>query len=272
MPVASDVYALRQRAQQSGGSLDVNAEKSLQEAWGLARYRPVGLDVISPDGRVIVADHASRDPAVMRRFVANAVALAGVTTIRRLPPTPAAPDRGVGIRRDGSARLAVTVRATQSGRPANQTPIFDSLYLDSASLRALAPPQVQSGARYSIPRAVASQFAIALTDGSDPFYVIRPNDLTKVTVEAEVTSVNAGIVTVRLSGQLAGTRVHAGQGRPPNIGSADLDGYLTLDSAGRIHSCLIVTNGESHGEFNRTPHETAGLIEWKSGGASLTLR
>jgi hypothetical protein len=162
--------------------------------------------------------------------------------------------------------MAATIRMAQGGRPIYGAPVFDSLYLDAGSVKALTPNPIQAGARYAIPVGVARQLAVLISDGGDRFYSVRPEDVTTAQVKADVVSVRNGIATVSIGGTVAGVRQYREAGRGGVEGTAQLDGEITFDSSGRLLSVEIASEGRFSGPNTQTTraHETMGLLEWRA--------
>lgn len=266
VPVATDLRYMRIRGKQSAGLINAADESRIQREWQIDKYRPVGLHVLTPDGRVILNGAAPRDANSLRAWVASAVRAAGSPSPRTLPRNTAAADRGVGFRIDGSVRMAVTIRMSDNGRPVYGAPVLDSLYLDEASLRTLVPNPIRQGERYVIPQEISRQLAVMISDGGDRFYSIRPEDVTTAQMKAGVTSVRDRIATISLGGTVAGTRKYREAGRGGVEGTASLEGEMTIDSSGKLLSILIVSEGRFSGPNIRTthPHATMGLLEWRA--------
>jgi hypothetical protein len=238
----------------------------VRRSWGgLDKYAPIGLHVVGHDDKVI-GSFACRYVAageqrveVLLRFLDDARTKAGPLPERKVAARPLKPDRGSGLRPDGSARLAVTVRALRDGRPVNARPVFESAYLSAKQLTSLAPPQAKVGARYVIPKDTARQLTTALTDDGDDVFTIRPHEATAARIQAEVTAVSADRVEVRLSGELAGKR----ENRERLVeAKATVDGRLVFNRKGDLQSLLIVTDGRYRSPWAKSAHSVGGLLEW----------
>src|ERR1051325_6401171 len=94
VPVATDLRYMYLRGSQSAGLINAAEETRIQRAWGIAKFRPVGLHVLTPDGRVIVEAAAPRDAASLREWVAGAVQAAGNPSPRSVAVSVSASDRG----------------------------------------------------------------------------------------------------------------------------------------------------------------------------------
>ncbi len=195
---------------------DIEGEHRLQNAWGIKRFRPIGMHVVSPDGTLIASSACPLDSQVVLQFLRRALHGHESSLPRSVAPSGPARDRGYGLQPDGSARLAVTIRAMDHGRPAD-SPVLDSIRLTASQLKAMAPPNAVSGTRYALPAGASREFVRALTDTPDLTYALRAQDATAAHFEAQVVSVAATEVVVRIHGTLAGDR--PSQGAPHSIKS-----------------------------------------------------
>jgi hypothetical protein len=244
----------------AGGSED---ERRLRTEWGLARTSPTGTFVIRKDG-TLVARGGGSSPESLAAFLRQALARLDPVRAREETPRPSASDRGIGVRPDGSIRLALTARAFKDGRAGNHRPMIDSVVLAPVQVRTLAPPAgASAGARYAIPVETAREFARLLTDDGDRVYAMRPQDATEARLEATVVPPGGDIVVVRLEGAVAGRRPYSGGGLRVIESAGRLEGILTFGPGGDLVSLVVVSEADYRNPWARAPHAVGGLLEWK---------
>jgi hypothetical protein len=270
VPVAIDLRIDEHREPLQPGSeaaAQAQAQRKLLKAWGgLDQHRPIGLHVVLPDGKVI-AQYACRWVASGERpvremvdFLKEALSRTSPVAERKAELKPLNPDRGTGKRPDGSIRLAVVVRALESGKAMNHRPVFESAYLSATQLKALAPPEAKLGARYTIADAVARQFSTVLTDDGDDVFTIRPKEATVVQLQAEVVAVCETSIEVRIAGDLAGKRSSSER---IVAAQAKVQGLLTFNRKLELQNVLIVTDGLYRSPWAHQVHTVGGLLEWQ---------
>jgi hypothetical protein len=247
-----------------------DAERQQRKAWGgLDQHRPIGMHVVLPNDKVI-ASFACRWVASGERpvddllgFLKGALARAGSVPERNAKIGPLHPNRGVGVRNDGSIRLAVYARTLEKGRPVSHRPVFESAYLNARLMDTLTPGKVRVGERYLIPAEAARQLSTVLTDDGDDVFRIRPHEVTGVKLSAEVINVSKSGCVVSLAGELAGKRVYSGG---TVAAQAKLQGLLQFGSKRELQSVLIVSDGQYRSPWARETHTVGGLIEWARQG------
>lgn len=244
-----------------------SADRKLRRAWGgLEQHRPVGVHVVTPEGKVVASFNCryvasgEKSPAELLGFLKAALKSMDLPE-RKLKPAPLIPERGMGVRPDGSIRLAVTARPMQDGKPANHRPVFESAYLTAKQFQSLVPAKIEAGASYTIPEDTVRQLTTALTDDGDDVFRIRPAEATKARLQAEVTAITNDRVAVRVAGELAGKRASSER---VVEGQARLDGLLVFDRQGKLQSLVIVAAGQYRSPWARQAHAVGGLIEWKA--------
>jgi hypothetical protein len=270
VPVAIDLRIDEHRGPLAPGTAAAAraaAERQQLRAWGgLDRHRPIGLHVVLPEGGVI-AGYACRWVASGERpvselvaFLEEALGKTGPVPDRKAEVRPLNPDRGIGVRPDGSIRLAVTVRALRNGKAINHRPVFESAYLSAAQLRALAPPRARLGEHYALAEGVARQFTPALTDDGDDVFTIRPREATVARLRADVIAVSEAGLEVRIAGDLAGKRSSSER---VVAARAKVQGLLTFNRKAELQRLLLVSDGLYRSPWAREAHVVGGLVEWQ---------
>lgn len=183
---------------------------------------------------------------------------------RSVRPTAILPDEGIGLRADGSIRLSVTVRAMENGQLVRKSPVRDNLLLSVGDLRALLPPGIQERQKFTVADTTARLFALLVSDGPDPVYTIRPQDVTSGQLQATVIKAAGEGGEIRFRGKLAGSRVISGNNQPFG-GETALEGYLTFNTARKPVRLVMVAWGGFHMPWQRNSHDIVALAEWKAG-------
>jgi len=193
-------------------------------------YQHQGIWLASPDGRVLVAtgglppepakpgDH---DRKILKELREGMKAYGRIAP-RLVGATNPLPYRGIGVRPDGGATLAVSGKdlptrdLTKQIEPfALPEARFDSVVLSAAEWSALAPPDVRVGSRWAIPEAAGRRFFSFLSPVDAAFH--DPAEVTEVQFAGRVASVRDGIALLLYQGTIAGT--HHGA---PNDGMVGL--------------------------------------------------
>src|SRR5262249_2248896 len=149
---------------------------------GLEQHRPVGIHIVTPEGKPIASYNCryvasgEKKPAELMTFLKDVLAKVGDVPVRPTKLKPLLPDRGFGVRSDGSVRLAVTARPMKDGKAAGHRPVFESAYLTANQFKALAPAKAEVGSKYTVPEATVCQFTTVLTDDGDDVFAIRPRE------------------------------------------------------------------------------------------------
>jgi hypothetical protein len=263
VPAATDLR-LKGRTTGQGEYLDTAAETRLQRSWQIDRYRPIGVHVLTPEGRLLASAKAPATTTEFLAFLNGALQQSGSVSPRNARPTSILPDEGRGLRADGSIRLAVAVRALANGQPTGKGPIRDNLLLSAADLRALLPTGIQSGQKFMVADTTARRFALLLSDGPDPVYAIRPQDVTSGQLQAHVVKATGEGGEIRFRGNLAGVRGGSGNSQPFG-GETVLEGYLTFNAQRKPVRLLVVASGGFRMSWQKDYHDIGALAEWKVG-------
>ena len=261
MPVASDLRLGEE--ERHIGAMDIATETRLQREWGITRFRPIGMHVVLPGGRLVASEPCPNESAGVLRFLSAALRGNSAATPREVARTTIAPSRGSGFLSDGSARLAVTIRVMDHGRAVNDRPVLDSIVLTKDEIRAMAPPQAQQGLRYAIPAVAGRQFLRAFTDTPDSAYALRPQDATDAHLEGTVVSVSGDATLVQIEGTLAGERTIGGVPKPVESHGTAV-GLLTFSAAGKLRRLQVVCSGDYFFPWAKASYPVGGLVEWRA--------
>src|SRR5436190_8641384 len=166
VPVALNLYEIR-KAKGPAGDFFRAVQKQRP-----AQYQ--GLYLVAPEGKVLAShQNFKSDKTWAQEVLADlepGVKAFGPVTPRTVAPFDPLPDRGVGLRADGSACLSVFLRYPIKGIPLRElpNPTIDSIILAAADLTDLAPPaKAETGAHWSLPDAVARKFHRVLGPGDE---------------------------------------------------------------------------------------------------------
>ncbi|HET6574333.1 MAG TPA: hypothetical protein VFG68_12055 [Fimbriiglobus sp.] len=233
---------------------------------------PQGLWVVTPEGKVLAFHYHRNTPGLSYRdnakkwvddtieMLEKAIQAAGPLPPRAVRAANPFPDRGVGLTRDGGARLAVSVigqlRGKQEGAPA-----VDSVLLTKAEWAAFAPPDGK--AEWVIPKAEGMKFAPALSHLTDSILAPRPADVTTAAITAKVVRQADGLVVVRYTGTWQSRHLRDGNERFPITAEAAGRGIGVYDPAAKAMRSLVwVLNGKYRNGAKATPVPTAAVVEW----------
>jgi hypothetical protein len=245
-------------------------ERKIAEKFTGGNTGKLAVHLLTPDGEPLTSKEIFRMQSAgeVLATLKEAVAKFGPVPVRRIAPTWQAPDRGFGVRPDGSVRLAAHVRHTDR-QDYTARPVFDSIILTKDQWSGLQPPDRGPGSTYRVPDPVARQFSRILSASSDLSNLIRPDDLTTVELSGTVSApardaaAASGHLQVTLTGKLAGTRPYV-NGGDPLPGQARLAGILQLDSAGQPIRLLIVFDGTFKMPWDKSARPTAAVVEWQA--------
>lgn len=199
----------------------------------------------------------------MLKMLREALSKTGTPPVRTVTAAQVNPDRGVGVRPDGSVRLALSVRNIEGGKPFG-SPVVASIYFTAAEWAVLVPKEGKPGERYQAPESVARLLAEAISGLSNLEYLIRAEDATSATLAAEVLPAQAdGSILVRLVGSVAGKRDYLKDPKQPMHGSTSFEGLFTLDAAKKPKKLLVLFDG-THKPPWGSEKPVAGVLDWRA--------
>jgi hypothetical protein len=262
VPVALNLYEIR-KAKNAGGDFFRQVQKQRP-----AQYQ--GLYLVAPDGKVLASHQNFKSdktwPQEVLADLEPGLKAFGDVKQRTVPPADPLPDRGVGIRADGSACLAVFLRYPIKGIPLRElpNPTIDSLILAAADLRALAPQKAEPGACWSIPAAVSRKFHRVLGP-EDEDTMPRLHEVRSVSLAGRVKSVEGGIAYLGYDGTISGGHeMQSNRGKCQ--GEAKLTGVGVYDlSAGKLHSLVWVFDATFRypPPNDKEARPYSGVVEWR---------
>jgi hypothetical protein len=227
----------------------------------LQRQKPLyhGIWIVSPDGKVL-GGHAEPNVKEIVEAMETALRAFGPVAPRAIGPVDLLPDRGTGVRPDGSVRLALHSRLMR--KSARDGPVtFDSLTLDAKEWALLFPARTAVGEKWAMPDALARKFSRIVSPVSDPEFLPRPEQTKAAALEAEVVSIAGGAAAIRLTGTWD-TDCTTSTGKPLRM-SASGEGLAVFDLQQKtMRSFLLVTTGIFRDAPSSNPRETGAVVEW----------
>lgn len=242
----------------------------------LMKQWPQGLWVVTPDGKVLAHHYHKNTPGLSYRdnarkwvdgtieMLEQAVRAAGSLPQRKVRAANPFPDRGVGLTKDGGARLAASVIGQLNGKQEG-APAVDSVLLARDEWAAFAPPEGK--AEWTLPEAVGRKFAPALSPLTDSIFTPPPADVTKAEVTARVVRQADGLVVVRYAGAWRSRHLRDGDEKYPITAEATGQGVGVYDpDAKAMRSLVWVLRGKYRNGAKATPVPTAAVVEWVAEG------
>ncbi len=240
--------------------------------WGVKLVGTTDWYVISPEGRQIGFTDQGRSPkapwsinvpANLITFLEGALKKTEPRPSREIPALRnLTPDHGIGLRKDGTARVAVMSRGFEKGEVQNKIMLL-SIILDSKQLDSLRPPRNEKSTRYVLPEEITQRFVRVCGHQTDSYYKILPSHATEYQMDAEVTRAEKNLVEVTFKGDLAARRTHDDGLRVRVEGSGKTQGRLRFDAAGQLQELLLIYNGMCSYPSVHDPYSTKGLIQWR---------
>jgi hypothetical protein len=262
VPVAVNLNNLR-KAKTAAGDLYRSIERQTSQ------YQ--GLWVVSPEGRVLAYhEHYKSEeswPGEVYAMLQKGLDASGTVRPRLVRWTEPLPNRGLGVRPDGSVSLAIYIRRLSSGR-LKGAGTLDSLTLSASELEAFAPPATREGTRWLLPAAVARQLCRCLSPESDQASMPLPADVTQLRLAGEVHWERGDILTLVYTGQIAAVHKHPYEKGKTNHGEARIEGTGRYNArSGQLLSLTFVLDGVYYNfqPYHREPHPILAGIEWQCG-------
>lgn len=260
MPVAVNLNKLR-KARTPAGDFYRAIEKQQDQ------YQ--GLWIVSPAGKVLASHHRYKSeeswPGEVYTTLQKGRDAFGPLRPRQVRWTEPLPFRGIGVRPDGSASLAIYIRRLASGQLSGAGTV-DSLTLSAAELQAFAPPAHREGTRWLIAEKVARQLCRCLSPDSDQATMPLPEEVTQLRLSGEVHWERGDIITLVYSGQIAAVHQHPYEKGKTNHGEARIEGTGRYNArSGQLLSLTLILNGVYHNfqPYQREPNPFIAGIEWQ---------
>lgn len=231
----------------------------------LQAHPPQGSPCIySPDGQVLGAFKGYHDMAGRTKtLIDDALQAFGPVTPRKVEPVETHPDRGKGVRPDGSLSLAQTIRPSEDSVDSlnTKTPVISSMILTEDEAETLSPREVEIGFRWTLPEAVARKFS-RITSPLCFQHAPQPDWVTTAQIDGEVRSTEDGVARLVFTGQMASK--HEGGDRTISSQQTDLngEGIYHLES-GQLQSLLLIGTGRL--QWPEAPKKVVtfeALAEW----------
>ncbi len=246
-----------------------------------------GLWIVSPQGKVLAGHHTFKSPQTWTQEVIDTVDAAlqsfGPVRPRSVKRANPLPERGHGVRSDGSVSLALHARQMLGGgrdnapagvaasrlwlwdgalRPDGPA-VIDSLTLTAKEWAALAPPKTEVGTTWTVHGAIARQFCRVLIPSSDQSAMPRPKDAKRARLTGTVESVEGGLARIRLAGAWEAVHWQEGDARRPLRGAATAEGIAVYDLKQRaMQSVLLVFSGTHGHPKDEAVCAVGAVVEW----------
>ncbi len=223
-----------------------------------------GVRVITADGKILGSYSGFGDMAgKTHRMIDNALKKFGPIENRGVAEGTADPNRGLGLRSDGSVCLAEYVR--RRDRDKIKSPVISNVILSKDEFAQFAPSKPVVGETWVLPEAVAKRLCRAASPMCYQ-HAPQPDWVTGVTLKARVEGVENGLAKLAYEGQLSSER-HWRGGEILSEQNLKLRGAGIYDIAGKkLQSLLLVGTGTF-----RWPKEhpdrvvpVESLIEWEA--------
>ena len=221
-----------------------------------------GVYIFSPDGKKLGSGVSFGNMRVKTlRMIAASLEKFGPVEPRKFEAIDLNPYRGIGVRPDGSVRLAEYVR--QRDRLKIKSPVISSVRLSAKEFQAFAPRSATSGKVWTVPESVAKK----LCRVASPMcyqHAPQPDWVKAVTLKAKVGTISNGLMKVSYQGTMSTQRVL--RGRAFSAQEVTLNGEGVYDlSERKMRSLLIVGSGTMRWLQGSTkPLAFDALIEWES--------
>lgn len=233
---------------------------------------PQGLWVVTPEGKVFAFHYHKNTPGLnytqnARKWVDGTIEMletgvkaAGKLTPRSVRAVNPFPDRGVGLTKDGGARLAVSVIGLHNGRQEG-APAVDSVLLKKDEWATFEPPEGKS--EWTIPIPVGQKFSPALSPLTDSIFTPRPTNVSKADITARVLRQTDGLVVIRYSGSWRSRHLRDGNEKFPITADATGHGIGVYDPATKtMRSVIWVLKGSYRNGANAAAVPIASVVEW----------
>ena len=262
VPVSLNLYEIR-KAKGPGGDFFRSVQKQRP-----AQYQ--GLYLVTVEGKVLAShQNFDSDKTWAKKVIADlqpGLKAFGAIEPRKAGPADPLPERGVGVRKDGSARLAVFLRYAIKGIPLRElpNPTIDSLVLTAEQFAKLAPPKPEVGFAWKVPEAVGLEFCRVLGPG-DENTMPRPKEVKSVRLAGKVKAVQDGIAILSYEGEIVGSHETQSNGGKCH-GEAKMTGVGTYDvKSARLLSLVWVFEGTftAPPPYDKPAKPYGGVVEWR---------
>lgn len=234
-----------------------------------AQYQ--GLYLVTPDGKVLAShqnfkSHKTWPQEVLADLQPGLKAFGDVTPRTAALADPL-PERGVGLRADGGACLAIFLRYPIKGIPLRElpNPTIDSLTLTAADFKELTPAKADEGSLWKLSDAVGRKFHRVLGPG-DEDTMPRLHEVRLASFTGRVKSVAGGIAHLAYEGTIAGSH-EMQSNRGKCRGEARMTGVGVYDiSAKKLLSLVWVIDATFRypPPNDKEARPYSGVVEWRS--------
>lgn len=239
----------------------------------LMKRWPQGLWIVTPEGKTLAFHYHKPDPKKnyaqnQKAWSDDTVAMLeeGVKASGELKPRNARavnpfPDRGLGLTKEGGARLAATVIGMNRTGKQEGAPAVDSATLTKEEWAAFAPPKDKE--EWTLPESAAKKFAVALAPVTDSIFVPQARDVTTADLTAKILRTDDEVIVVRFTGKWESKHFRDGDPKFPITAAATGTGIGVFDRKKKeLQSVLFVLGGSYKNGTVTTP--TAAVVEWQA--------
>ena len=238
----------------------------------LMKRWPQGLWIVTPEGKTLAFHYHKPDPKKnyaqhQKAWGDDTLAMLeeGVKASGELKPRNARaanpfPDRGLGLTKEGGARLAATVIGTNRTGKQEGSPAVDSATLSKEEWAAFAPPKDKE--EWTLPESAAKKFAVALAPVTDSIFVPQARDVTTADLTAKILRTDDEVIVIRFAGKWESKHFRDGDPKFPITASATGIGIGVFDRKKKeLQAVLFVLGGSYKNGTVATP--TAAVVEWQ---------
>lgn len=232
-----------------------------------------GLYVVSPDGEVLSSRGAQPKKGTWEadtlKMLAEGLKAFGPVTVRKVVWVDPKPDRGTGVRDDGSIVLAVAVRSMVLGldKRGLGAVALDSVVLTSRERSDLSVTKAEVGDTWKLPARMVAAFHRVLSPTSDANNLARRDEVTKAQLVGKVERVSRGVAYYSFRGEIAGVHIYEFE---PHKGkkiraAVTLRGVGSADArTGRLLSFTLVGEGvyRHHPPYD-DESKYGAVVEWR---------
>jgi hypothetical protein len=264
VPVALNLYEIRKRKGSAG-----------EFYTKIAKQRPSqyqGLYVATAEGKVLASRGSQPKKGTWEadtlKMLDEGLEAFGEVTPRKFKLVDPTPERGIGVRKDGSIVLEAYVRPLTLGLDTRgRGPlVIDRVELTKAEKSSLTLAEAEEGSTWTVPEKVVGAFYRVLSPVSDSNWLARRNEVDKATLRGKVERVRKGVAYLSYTGSISGVHVFQIE---PNKGKkiyADVKfrGTGTADAkTGKLLTLLLVGDGRFR---NYPPYDDESkygvVVEW----------
>jgi hypothetical protein len=231
---------------------------------------PQGLWIVTPEGKTLsfhyhqptgsdnYKQNQNRWVSGTQKMLEEGLKAAGELAPREAKKQNPYPDRGIGLQKNGGARLALSVIGMRNGKQEGP-PAIDSFLLNAEEWASFAPQEGKT--EWSISEDAAKKFAPCFSPLTDSIFVPRSKDVNKAILAAKVIREADGLQVIRYQGEWQSAHNRDGNAKFPIESNNSGEGIGIYDPAKKqLRSVLLILKGTYRNSGAVTP--TASIVEW----------